>query len=211
MTRPAASAKASDAASTRARLIAAASKVCAERGLQGTTTREIAEEAGVNEVTLFRQFGSKDKLMAAMFAEMGLAQAEALIDAEPDTNDLRQDLRRFARRLNDTLFANEALIRTLIGEAQRQPDSAKKIIYEAVRPMKQRLVDYIRRAQVSGVVRTDLNVEPSTDAFTGMLLSGMLRRTSVCKVLDYSHDEYLENCVDLFLRAIEVPAAKAKK
>src|SRR5205814_2300745 len=52
---------------TRQRLLDAAFSICAQRGLHGATTREIAEAAEVNEVTLFRHFGSKEKLIAALF------------------------------------------------------------------------------------------------------------------------------------------------
>jgi AcrR family transcriptional regulator len=46
------------------RILGAAASVYAERGFRGATTRRIADVAGVNEVTIFRIFGSKAKLMA---------------------------------------------------------------------------------------------------------------------------------------------------
>ena len=51
--------------SARGKLLAAAARVFEMRGATGATTRQIAEEAGVNEVTLFRLFGSKDALLDA--------------------------------------------------------------------------------------------------------------------------------------------------
>ena len=44
------------------RILAAAARVYAQYGFRGATTRLIANEAGVNEVTLFRTFGSKAEL-----------------------------------------------------------------------------------------------------------------------------------------------------
>ena len=44
-------------------LLTAALKVFAAAGTRGATTRRIAQEAGVNEVTLFRHFGSKEALI----------------------------------------------------------------------------------------------------------------------------------------------------
>src|SRR4029077_2716250 len=104
---------------TRQRLLDAAFSICAQRGLHGATTREIADAAQVNEVTLFRHFGSKEKLIAALFERSVAAQTESLSDTEPDANDLQRDLLRYARRFDQMLFANEALIRTIIGEARR--------------------------------------------------------------------------------------------
>lgn len=47
----------------RDRILAAAARVYAELGFRGATTRRIADEAEVNEVTLFRLFGSKTALI----------------------------------------------------------------------------------------------------------------------------------------------------
>jgi AcrR family transcriptional regulator len=50
-------------AAGREKLLDAARRVFEQFGPAGATTRRIAEEAGVNEVTLFRHFGSKDALL----------------------------------------------------------------------------------------------------------------------------------------------------
>lgn len=196
---------------TRQRLLDAASRVCAERGLHGATTREIADAAEVNEVTLFRHFGSKEKLIAALFERSVAAQMEALSDTEPDANDLDDDLHRYARRFNQMLFEHEPLIRALIGEAHRQPAAARQVIQDSVKPMRQRLIEYLRAAQKAGSVRRELDLAPTVDAFTGMLLSGMLRRTGGPRCLDYAQDTFVAICVDLFLRGIAAPKPVRRK
>ncbi|HYR59113.1 MAG TPA: TetR/AcrR family transcriptional regulator [Chthoniobacteraceae bacterium] len=202
-----------DANLTHRRLLDAAFRVCAKRGLHAATTREIADAARVNEVTLFRHFGSKEKLIAALLERSVAAQAESLSDAEPDANDLSRDIERYARRFNQMLFEHEPLIRTLIGEARRQPEAARQVISDAAKPMRQRLIDYLRAAQKAGSVRRDLKLAPAVDAFTGMLLAGMLRRTSVGKSLDYSQDVFVASVVELFLRGITAskPARKPSR
>jgi AcrR family transcriptional regulator len=47
----------------RSKLLDAAARVYSEHGFRGATTRRIADEAGVNEITIFRQFGSKEALI----------------------------------------------------------------------------------------------------------------------------------------------------
>src|SRR5205814_10472678 len=47
----------------RDEILAAAAHVFAQHGFRGSTTRRIADTAGVNEITLFRQFGSKEELI----------------------------------------------------------------------------------------------------------------------------------------------------
>jgi AcrR family transcriptional regulator len=196
---------------TRQRLLDAAFHVCSERGLHGATTREIADVAHVNEVTLFRHFGTKEKLIAALFQRAVAAQAESFGEPEPDANDLQRDLTRYAERYHELLMTNEALIRTLIGEARSHPEQARQFIYEAAKPMRERLAKYLRVAQKAGSVRRDLDVAPAIDAFTGMLLAGMLRRTALVSYLDYSADDYLATVVELFLRGIAEPASPEKK
>jgi len=51
---------------SRERILEAAGRVYAKHGFRGATTRLIAAEAGVNEVTLFRTFGSKGALLEAV-------------------------------------------------------------------------------------------------------------------------------------------------
>src|SRR5215207_7220543 len=53
----------------RERVLEAAARVYSKHGFRGATTRLIAAEAGVNEVTLFRTFGSKGALLEAVLEE----------------------------------------------------------------------------------------------------------------------------------------------
>src|SRR3954464_14761356 len=54
---------------SRERILEAAGRVYAKHGFRGATTRLIATEAGVNEVTLFRTFGSKSALLEAVLVQ----------------------------------------------------------------------------------------------------------------------------------------------
>src|SRR5688500_325089 len=49
----------------RDKILSAAARVYSQHGFRGATTRLIAQEADVNEVTLFRTFGSKEALIEA--------------------------------------------------------------------------------------------------------------------------------------------------
>jgi TetR/AcrR family transcriptional regulator len=54
----------------RQQILEVASGLFARKGYQGTTTREIAEQAGVNEALLFRHFPSKENLYWSMIEEL---------------------------------------------------------------------------------------------------------------------------------------------
>jgi AcrR family transcriptional regulator len=53
---------------TRERIMAAARQLMAQKGYKGATTRKISELAGVNEVTIFRHFKSKDALFEELLS-----------------------------------------------------------------------------------------------------------------------------------------------
>jgi AcrR family transcriptional regulator len=187
---------------TRTRLLKAATEVFAAAGIQGATTREIARVAGVNEVTLFRHFPSKDELLGAVVQQVMALQAEALANQNEWTQDLLIDLKHYAWIYNTMLEEHEALIRTFIGEAKRRPEAARRVIQEAVQPLREKLIAYLRNAQENGTVRLDVDPEVAIDLFAGMLLSGMLRRCAGTISLNYSRESYIDSCVGIFVRGI---------
>lgn len=189
-------------AQTRARILKAATEVFAASGVAGATTREIARVAGVNEVTLFRHFQSKEQLLAAVVQQVTALQAEALANQEEWTGDLRLDLLHYAWLYNNMLEEHEALVRMFIGEAKRHPEAALQVLRETVQPLRDRLIAYLRNGIAQGNVRPDIDVFPAVDMFTGMLLSGMLRSNTIPLPRGYSRDRYIESCVELFVRGI---------
>src|SRR5438552_16820240 len=50
----------------RAAIVKAVRRVFAEKGFHGTTTRELADAAGVSEALLFKHFPNKEALYSAM-------------------------------------------------------------------------------------------------------------------------------------------------
>lgn len=191
------------------RLLAAAAEVFSREGLQGATTRVIAREAGVSEVTLFRLFENKERLLAEVLVQVCTSQSETLADKSEWTQDLRTDLLVYGKSYYESLVKNEAMIRTFIGEASRQPELAKQLIKNSVKPARARLIAYLQDARERGQVREGLELPVVTDMFTAMLFTGMLRRSSH-GVREYSVATYLESCVDVFVTGIATPAVKAK-
>ena len=59
-----------DAARTQANILDAASQLFSDRGVDGTSMRTIAQQAGVTQATIHHYFGSKDDLHAAVVASM---------------------------------------------------------------------------------------------------------------------------------------------
>src|SRR5215470_10776205 len=75
----------------RAAIIQAVRRVFAEKGFDGTTTRELARAAGVSEALLFKHFPNKEALYSAMQLSCCHAQdpaLERLWSLEPSTSTL---------------------------------------------------------------------------------------------------------------------------
>ena len=76
----------------RTAIIAAAQRVFVEKGFHGTTTRQLAEAAGVSEALLFKHFPGKEALYRAIqmscFKEEGSRVHEWVQSLEPSTSAL---------------------------------------------------------------------------------------------------------------------------
>jgi len=77
------SAERADAVRNRARILAAAERLFAERGAGCVSMDDIAGAAGVGKGTLFRRFGSRAALALAVLSECEGAFQEDLIRGEP--------------------------------------------------------------------------------------------------------------------------------
>lgn len=182
---------------TTKRILAAAFEVFSSKGY-AATTREIAEAAGVNEVTLFRQFATKEHLLEAVTRELVSAQAEALERMDFKDLDLRRDLTRVAVAYDTAMRSRQAFIRTMMSQPV-EPKLKGRIMREVIQPLRQRFISYLAEGQRRGVIRRT-NPGPLADAFTGMIFSGVLR--SAIFRTEYSRKTYLKSCVDLFLQGI---------
>jgi len=201
---PAASASPAD---TKERLLAAAARVIARDGLNGSTTREIAREAGVNEVTLFRHFQTKDRLIAAVVAKNFGRESEAKQPQAPaPTGDLKADLQAMAE-LYDRLFtANLPLIRTMMGEIHHNHCSQERAVFKGIfLPLKAALQERLEAARQAGVIRAACRADLLADQFAAMLFTGALRRSTPHAIIDYSPADYLAAVVDLTLHGAAVP------
>ena len=99
----------------------AALKVMTERGYVGATTKLIAEEAGIGEVTLFRRFGNKETLIVeAMKHEASKVDSAASLY----TGKLEVDLVNIVTAYQLLLRARAALLLTFYTEVTRHPELA---------------------------------------------------------------------------------------
>jgi AcrR family transcriptional regulator len=189
------------ASTTRLRLMEAARAEFSEKGIECATTRGIAERAACNEVTLFRHFESKQKLLAAVVQETCGEFRQLCDNPGAMSGILREDLMRFAEVYNRSLERCEGMARAMIGEGSRHPTLAKELIGDVLSPFHESVSRYLDRQLAEGKIRADSRPEAFAELFTATLMAGLLRRTSHLSKLD--GEGWLRETVELFARGIE--------
>ena len=192
--------------STHQRLLEAARLEFGDRGIEAATTRGIAECAGCNEVTLFRHFESKQKLLAAVVQETSEEFVSICNCGKNFSGDLFIDLERFARVYNESLEHCEGMTRALIGESRRRPTLTKELIRDVMEPFHRSMACYLDQRKKEGKIRQDLNSMAFAEVFTSALMGGVLRRTSGLSDLD--RDGWIRETVAIFVCGIIVLKSK---
>jgi len=187
---------------TEERILAAATAVFARDGVSGATTREISRQAGVNEVTLFRNFKNKHELLRRVILQSSHRFEPVFAEAPIETSaDLCRTIENYASVYVRKLSDNEEFVRTFIGEMTRHPKLCRRLFLESAKPVREKFIAYLHAAQRNGLVRADLDVRTAADALSGMLLGGIMRRPISCE--EYEIPAYVATCVKLYLKGIQ--------
>jgi AcrR family transcriptional regulator len=129
---------------SRQKLLEAAMRVFAEAGFRGATTRRIAEEAGVNEVTLFRQFKSKTALINEVAELYARRRSEEALPTDPvsplqeigEWSNAHLALLRNSRDMIRKCMAEVDEYPQMVGCMRRGPD----VVHRQLREYTERLV-----------------------------------------------------------------------
>lgn len=196
----------------RQQIIEVARDLFAARGYEGTTTRELAEEIGVNEAILFRHFPSKDELYWAVLQHM--------IDMRGTKDRLREHIRAgmsdretLVAVAHDILNRSVKLTRLLFYSVLEKHELSERFFTTHVIAYHEILADYIRTGTHAGRFR-DMDPLLAARAFIGMfsyhfqiqeLFGGKL-------VQKFDSPEVIAQLVDIWLEGMQPrPAVKASK
>ena len=160
---------------TGTQILEAAATLFAERGFKSTTTRAIADAAGVNEVTIFRRFGSKKGVLEALARSWAESMAGYAVGHLPDPADTRATLEALARlEVAQARHYGAAAMRLAL-DAKAVPEVAK-VMEGGPADNFSGLVEYLRERQDAGDLRRDVAAEVMTEMFFATTSSMIMGR-----------------------------------
>ena len=194
---------------SRERILEAAARVYAKHGFRGATTRLIAIEADVNEVTLFRTFGSKGALLEAVLTH---SDDQFSIPALPATPvDPQAELTAYVGFALDKLRAMRPLLVHATSEVDERPEAAR-FACEGRHHAHDELRAYLVRLQTAGLASGDADVNTAVVMLVSAVMGDVMGRPMVADIyppLDEAASRYVR-CFAHMIGANTAVAANKK-
>ncbi len=192
----------SNEAETQTRILRAAQRLFARKGYDGTTTRDLAQAAGVAEGTLFRHFENKKAILIEVATQ---GWVEILTDLLTELSEMgsykaiAQVMRRRMLHLHD----NADMLRVCFMEAQFHPDLRDRIQSEVIAKMTDVAEAFFQTAMDRGIYR-QINPRVVAQVFLGMFTVAGFSRDTVMKEgsSPKAMQEMAEGIADIFLNGV---------
>jgi len=182
------------------KLMLAAIDLMAEKGYKGVSTKEIAAAAGVSEMTLFRNFGSKQNLLEKAVDHYHYSIEMTNVFQEKIIWDLRTDLLMISHMYFEIMERNRKLFLIVLKddelfEIREKAQKHPRILLEL-------LTNYFTEMQkMKKMVATDAETQAITFMWMnyGAFMSQLFGASSITKIP--MHD-FIKSSVELFVRAL---------
>lgn len=189
----------------RRQIVSVAAKLFSQNGFSGTTTKEIAEEAGVSEAIIFRHFATKCELYAAILDDK-VRQVSERVQAQLDEAESRKDDRAYFGSLAFEMLEfhskDRTFMRLLLFSALEGHDLSEIFFHSSALEIKNHLRRYIKQRISDGAFR---RVDPAVAAraFVGMVLhQAEVRNIFQGDDLKLSNHQIADRFVEIFLNGV---------
>jgi len=201
---------------TRQRIVNTALELFASKGITETTTRQIADFAQVNEVTLFRHFGNKHGLLLAVLQEclqkyLVLAQVgESLMVSDISSqSDLRRFLKYYIQSSLRALESVPELVRSLVGEAGQYPLESRQALAQGINQVNQTIATAIHDVLLNSRLQYSLPPIKLANLLNTCILGyAVITLTSDVQAIWSDRDEFVSTLVDMFIQEV-IPISQA--
>jgi AcrR family transcriptional regulator len=187
---------------TRSKILSTARSLFAHRGYDGTTTKELAEKAGIAEGTLFRHFTNKKAILVEV-ATQGWVEllTDLLMELSEMANYEAISQVIYKRMLH--LGKNYEVMRVCFMEVQFHADLREKIQQEVVTKMTDVAEAFFQTAIDRGVYRP-LNAKVVAQVFLGMFVIAGFSHDTIISPDSNPQEmrEMAEGLADIFLNGV---------
>jgi len=161
----------------RNQILDAAARMFAEKGFHRTTTKEIAQAAGVSEGTIYNYFANKGDLVIgiitrlAKFSQLGSELTQAF------ESDNRGFLTAIFSDRTGRIEQNIEMVRAVLPEILINPELRERFYQQFVSPVAQMVEQVVRRRVEAGhmrAVNVPLTVRAIQSMFVGLLVLRVL-------------------------------------
>jgi len=189
-------------AQTRTRILQAAQRLFAAQGFDGTTTRDLAQAAGVAEGTLFRHFANKKAILVEVATS---GWVEILTDLLTELSEMGsyKAVAQVMRRRMWNFQKNADLMRVCFMEVQFHPDLRDRIQLEVITKMSDVGEAFFQTAMDKGVYRK-MDAKLVAKVFLGMFaIAGFSNNTLMePDASPQQMQEMAEGLADIFLNGV---------
>ena len=196
---------------TEDKILDATIKLLDKDGWKGATTKKIASEAGVNEITLFRKFHNKEQLLKAAkkrSASRFLEELDLLFKID-DNGDIKSYLTTIWQNASEMIDKRINLIRISMEEVRGIP-LEEKVLPKISKMIIEHLINYFQKKIDQGLIR---DIDPEVAALN--IFSIVFQMDIVWKIYDQkppvTNEYIMENFFDIFLNGILVHDTKQMK
>ena len=188
----------------RDRILEAAKRVYAKHGFRGATTRLIAIEADVNEVTIFRTFGSKGALLEAVLEENDSGDEVSPLPDPPV--DPQRELTEWVETHLERIRTMRPMLIHAISEYEERPEVADFACRGRV-DVHHHITEYVARLHELGLADRDADVSAAVTMLISAVMSDAMGRPMAPHTFP-PPDEAPQRYVRCFLRAIGAPSSR---
>ena len=155
-----------EGSATRRRILQIALTLMAQRGVDGTSMRDLASAAGLNVASLYHYFPSKRDLLESVLIEQGFLPIRPVHMTEsPAAEPLT--LAQLLAEIMTSMFEVEDFVRLMVGEAMRGEATARAVGVDLFGAFESAIEDWVESN------RPDLDEGPGAAA-VARLLSAMV-------------------------------------
>ncbi len=187
---------------TKTRILKAAQHLFARYGYDGTTTRDLAQAAGVAEGTLFRHFSNKKSILVELATEGWVELLTDLLTELSEMSSYRAVADVMRKRMRH-LQENTDLVRVCFMETQFHPDLQERIQGEVLDKMMTVAEAFFQTAIDRGIYRP---IDPKVIArvFLGMFMVAGFSEVTILEqdTSPQTLKEMAEGLSDIFLNGV---------